>query len=357
MRSGSRTAIPRRWFFNMRATAPRDWRPAANGAPSSSATSNAPSSSTAPGTAAAISSPRPRPLSTGSSSASTDAAERSFPTFETDRHGQSLICDRCRREIRAGRRELELDPVLPQKSLRLIAADGEVDVLRDGAGRPGDPQAVELRHDHADDPAARIEHRAAAIAGLNRGRDLDFAAIIVHSGKRADDARGYDRIRGQQALKREADDDDVLARPQLLPVAECRRRARARHLEECEVALRIGGDHLGGRGVAVAGDAHLAAPFDDMVVGQEMPRAAHEKAGAGREELRLLAVPFCRCLALGARGLADLDIHGVPVADGSLRIGDLALRQLRGDALASFFIALAVGIARILQRDEDRKSV
>ena len=107
----------------------------------------------------------------------------------------------------------------------------------------------------ADDPAAAVDERAAAVAGVQGGVGLDD---VVHQvagdaaqrpAQGADDAGGDGRFEAERA----ADGDDELADAQLRRVAERGvGQARRLGLDDGEVGPRVGADDAAGQLLAVA---------------------------------------------------------------------------------------------------------
>ena len=62
-------------------------------------------------------------------------------------------------------------PFIQERAYRR-PVDREVDILGDVARHTGHLEHIEFGDNHADDVAALIKYRAAAVTRLNRGRDL-----------------------------------------------------------------------------------------------------------------------------------------------------------------------------------------
>src|SRR6185437_2896986 len=90
--------------------------------------------------------------------------------------------------------------------------DREVHVLRDVAGGARDRHGVELGHHHAHQPASLVDCRAAAVAGLHRGRYLDVARVVAQAGERGDVAQRGVASRRQRLGERIAEHQHRLGR-------------------------------------------------------------------------------------------------------------------------------------------------
>ncbi len=64
------------------------------------------------------------------------------------------------------------DPPGIEEPTRDTTVDGEVDVLRDIVGHPGELDRVQLGYHHANHMGASIEQRATAVTRLHGGGDL-----------------------------------------------------------------------------------------------------------------------------------------------------------------------------------------
>ena len=120
------------------------------------------------------------------------------------------------------------------------------------------------------------------------------------------------------------------------------------HLEQREVGLLVGADHLGRKRRAVVGDeGHLGGVLDDVVVGDEIARRRDEEAGALR--LRDVRAHRVRLLSLAVL-LAEL------LEETLERVARLQLRHLRALVVAVAVLAAALaGVGRVhlhLDRDD-----
>src|SRR5579885_349831 len=144
------------------------------------------------------------------------------------------------------------------------------------AGRRND------RRIHADHFAREVERRAAGVAAINRGVDLEE---IIGTG-RSDIAAA----RGNDASRNSAAEAEGIAYCKH-PVADARRAAceldpreaaaLTVDLQEREVGARIGADHLRGVGLAVFGlHVDFAGVFDNVIVRHDVAVSRNEEAGA-----------------------------------------------------------------------------
>ncbi|MDR7513125.1 MAG: hypothetical protein QN147_14035, partial [Armatimonadota bacterium] len=165
------------------------------------------------------------------------------------------------------------------------------ELVHDGAGvvhRDREADALRVTDDRrvdADQPPARVEQRAAAVAGVDRSVGLD--QVFDHevgpgldaAVQRADDA---DRDRAAQA-EGVADRDGHLAHLQRRRVAQLHRGQwrRAVHLHHGEVGEPVRAEHATAQGLAgEQGDGDLLRALDDVVVGQDQPVGPDDDPGA-----------------------------------------------------------------------------
>ena len=167
------------------------------------------------------------------------------------------------------------------------------DVL-DGVGRNGEPDpdvagrarsraVLDLRVD-ADDLAARVEQRAARVAGIDRGVGLDHVVDreAVRSGdealERAHDSGG----RGAVEPEGIPDRDDRIADADDVGVSDGEWRERTRRgldAEHCEIRGRVGSDDLGLDRVAVReADGDLTRVAYDVVVRDDVAGLVDDEA-------------------------------------------------------------------------------
>ena len=166
-------------------------------------------------------------------------------------------------------------------------------------GRNGeaDADAAAVRREdrrvHADDLALEIEGRAAGIAAVDRGRDLEEVVI----GARPDlaPARRDDAGRGGMAeAEGVAHRHHPVAHPHLFGVGkrDMGKRLLRLHLEECQVRLRVRADEARGQlALVVEDDGDLLRTRHDMVVGDDMAVRRDDEAGAD-PRYRLPVAPF-----------------------------------------------------------------
>jgi len=140
----------------------------------------------------------------------------------------------------------------------------------------------------ANDPAARVQQRAARVAMVQRGIRLDH--IVDRSAVRSEDApleRTHDAGRDRAVLaERISDGDDGVADPHRIRVAEIERCQRARlrlHLQDGDIGGRIATYDLR-RQALIVRKAHLHAlrALNDVVVRDDVPGLVDHEAGAQR---------------------------------------------------------------------------
>jgi hypothetical protein len=143
---------------------------------------------------------------------------------------------------------------------------------------------------HADDFTAQVHQRSAAVAGVDRGIDLDevlVAELAVDDAdaiavQGADDAVGHRSDVAERAAERE----DPVTLLQVIAVTPLGGdQPIGLDLHDGQVALRVGADELGLGDLAAVGKrhAHLAGAAGDVVVGQDVTGAAvhfHDDAAA-----------------------------------------------------------------------------
>ena len=173
-----------------------------------------------------------------------------------------------------------------------------LDDLLGGRGRnvEGDADTAARRREDrgvdADDLAVEVEGRAARIAAVDRGVDLE--EVVIGAGAdvaaaRRDDAGGD----GAAEAERIADGHHPVADADLGIVGEVDigELAAAIDLEHREVGARVGADQLGVEFLAVIGHHGEGGAFlDDVVVGDEIAVLGDEEAGALRHRPRLVVV-------------------------------------------------------------------
>jgi hypothetical protein len=174
--------------------------------------------------------------------------------------------------------------VEPEELLRLRPLHREVDVLGDVAGLLSHALGIQLGDDDAHHAPTHVEQRPARVARLHRRRDLELALVVGEPCESRDLARRQRRPRGEQAGEREAIGHDALAAANVrIPPEGERRAGLALHLQQCQVTLRVGGEHPCGEVAAArAAQLHGAAAFHDVVVGHH-PLRRHHEAGAGAD--------------------------------------------------------------------------
>ena len=88
-----------------------------------------------------------------------------------DKHGELLPNGRysIRGERRVRRRREIRNAFSVEEGTGCAGGDGEVDVLRHIAGFAGDRECVELRHDHANHVAGRVQRRGRRYCPVGRG--------------------------------------------------------------------------------------------------------------------------------------------------------------------------------------------
>ena len=186
-------------------------------------------------------------------------------------------------DVGGDRLDLHAEPGAVDVAMFLELGDDHLGGLRRDVEADAD-RAARRREDrgvHADHVAIDVEGRAAGIALVDRRIDLDV--VVVGAGAdvapaRRDDAGGD---RAAQA-ERIADRDH--------PIADARLVLGELHvgeglvgvdLDEGEIGLRVGADHLGLVGRAVVGlDLHGLGMIDDVVIGHRVAVRRNEEAGA-----------------------------------------------------------------------------
>ena len=206
----------------------------------------------------------------------------------------------------ARRRELG-DNALGQRD-----RDGEADT--DGAAGLAEHGRVD-----PDRLAARIDERAAAVAGIDGGVGLDevvVRAFTDHAAGRTDDTGG-DRLLEPERI---ADGHDRLAHLKRLPAAE---RDHGEVLQQREIGLRVASLDLRGE-LAAVGHLHLdlGGPVDHVVIGDDGAVGADDEARAD-------AVPGA--WPRGAPELAEEVVERVVVAVRRARPVGRLEREARAD--------------------------
>ena len=187
--------------------------------------------------------------------------------------------DRCRSSIDVAQRHADVAarhaaalPELRQDRRRAVDRHGEADVARARADRGVD----------ADDLAARVDQRPAAVAEVDGRVGLDVVVEARVEELPADEADDADRDRVLVA-ERVADRAHPLAHPQRRRIADRRdRQARlAVDLDQRDVGVGIGADDARAQRPAVRqlDDDPLGA-LDDMVVGEDAAVGVDDEAAA-----------------------------------------------------------------------------
>ncbi len=157
--------------------------------------------------------------------------------------------------------------------------DGKADAV-------GGPGAAENGGGHADQPALRIEQRAAAVAGIDRGIGLNEELPIRYADAGARQA-GHD-AGGHGLANTERIADGHRDIPNLDPVAVGHANHRQHRtfgidLEQREIEAGIGKQDLGLELAAITQrHQYLIGAFDDMIVGDDQAIGANDHAGTQR---------------------------------------------------------------------------
>src|SRR5215211_712086 len=253
-------------------------------------------------------------------------------------HGQVEILRDVIVHVRHGHSEIgALDLValtqLGEQRLGGVDRDREADPHRALARPAGGDLGVD-----PDNATARVEQRAARVAGVDRGIRLDDVPDLeaVWSGyltlERRHDSSGHRALEAERV----ADRDHRVADLRLRGVTE-RHRDEVLHVARVDLQHReVGGLvyplHLGVNGVAVLGEAdgHVVGAGHDVRVGEDRAVLVDHEAGAGRGALVGLAED--RFLTAHSLGLHVDDAAGllsVDVANGTALAIPFARRGLR----------------------------
>src|SRR5262249_21400042 len=185
------------------------------------------------------------------------------------------------RDLRGHRLDLHAEPapgdmtiVLELRDHALRGRGWDIEADSDRASGRRKNRGVDAQH-----VAVGVERRAAGIAAVDRGIDLDVvlsAATDVAPGGRDDAGR-----HGPAQTERIADRNRPFANPRRMIRELHIREVAALDLNERKIALLVGADDLGGMGLAVVGrDRDGIGMVDHVIIGHRISVRADEEAGA-----------------------------------------------------------------------------
>ena len=167
--------------------------------------------------------------------------------------------------------------------------------------------------DDADDPAARVEHGAAGVAGVERRVGLDRVRDGEAVGGADRPVQAGDHARAQAAIvgERVADGRDLIADRERRGTAERQRvqgQARRIDREDGDVGGLVGAEDLGRASRPVLElHADRGGAFDDVGGGDDVALAVDDEPGAGRGR-GLVRTAERRGAAAGGRDAARGDV-------------------------------------------------